>query len=629
MLATALFVAVGVTNAGVAPAAAPILSATKLRIAIPGSENNVTPFTISFGATPNTHDFLNLVYDSLFWSQVRPDPEPWLAESATPNADFTSWTVKLSENLKWHDGQPLTAEDVKFSFDYYLINKSSAGRYSHHVWDAPPYKSGEVLDPLTVRLDFAQPAPQFMVIPGADLPIIPKHIWETVADPKTYAELPIGSGPYKVTEIQPDQSYRLEANADYMKGKPTVDELELLVIKDPAASFAALETGEVDMVARNVPPELRDKYAGGGDVTMVEGSKFETTQIFFNSRKAPLDNPKVRKAIALAADLDALVDTVLLGQGTGGHDAFIHPNSPWALPGADHEYDPARAGTMLDDAGFALGSDGVRASADGKRLEFTILVNSFEPADARAAQLLAEQVKPVGVILNIEPLDPATLRTRRAATLDAVPEYDAYISTLEAHAHVDPDGLYYFFHSPGAKGFGLSVSGFTNGNFDAIVEGATTAELDSRATQLNGAEEILADEVPGLVLWYRTGEYAVRPGSYSGWVSDPGHGIFTKRSFLKEYVAAAASPPVTTAAPAVTEAPVATQAAASTDTGVATAEASVPETAAPATAAAATDSGNGSGATPWIVAAVVIAAIAAGVLLVRRRRATSSADDDD
>lgn len=110
---------------------------------------------------------------------------------------------------------------------------------------------------------------------------------------------------------------------------------------------------------------------------------------------------------------------------------------------------------------------------------------------------------------------------------------------IESHTHVDPDVLYYFFHSPGQKGFGASITGWTNPRFDAVVEEATTAGPGDRMRLLGDGQELIAAENPIVVLWYRDGEYAYRPADYDGWVSDPGHGIFTKRSFLPEYVEAA------------------------------------------------------------------------------------------
>lgn len=578
--------------AALAPAASAQTGAGKtLRVSLNGDENNMTPFTVSFGATPYTHDLILLVYDSLFWSQVSTDPEPWLAERATSANDFKEWTITLRPNITWHDGRPLTAEDVKFSFDYYAKFPGASGRYAHHVSDSPKLQSATVLDSRNIRLQYFEPTPTFKTMPGADLPIIPKHIWENVTEPARFtADLPVGSGPFKVVEMLRDQRYLLEANADYFKGKPTIDRLELPIVKDPAAAFAALRSGELDSVARNVPPELVDQFRAAG-VEVAEGTKFESLQMYFNTRKAPLTDAKLRKAIALAIDTKPLVDTVLLGHGRPGLDTFIHPDSPWAMPNGRHETDPAKAERMLDEAGYRTKDpDGVRKTPDGARLEFSVLVSSFEPTDLRAVQLAAQQVARIGVKLNPEALDPATLRTRRTGPPGQPPPYDAYMSTLESHGHVDPDALYYFFHSPGPRGFGAAISGYTNPAYDKIVVEATTKDVDARKPLLYEAQRILAEDAPVVVFYYPDGDYAYRPSAYNAWVSDKGHGIFTKRSFLPEYAK----------------------------------ENSRTQTA--GGAATSSDDGSGSGGAVFAVIAAVVV-IGAGVLLSRRRRAAVDADD--
>jgi peptide/nickel transport system substrate-binding protein len=590
-----------------------------LRIALNGFENNLTPFTLTFGSSPNTHDLIMLVHDSLFWSQVREDPEPWLAERAEPNDDFTEWTVTLREGVTWHDGEPLTAEDVKFSFEYYVAQEGASGRYAHHVSDVPPFEAAEVVDDRTVRLTFAAPAPAFEIMPGADLPIIPQHVWEGIADPRTASEmLPVGSGPYKLVEIRPDQLYRFEANEDYFKGKPTVDVLELPIVKDPAAAFAALRTGEVAHVTRSVPAELADQFTATDDIEIAESTRFESTQLFFNARKPPLDDARLRKAIAMAVDRQALVDTVLLRHGRPGLPTFLHPDSPWAVEDAEPDHDPEAAQALLDEAGYAEGADGVRTAPDGTPLEFSVLVSSFEPQDLRAVQLMAQQVAPLGVRLNPEALDPATLRQRRQAPPGEVPGYDAYVSVLESHAHVDPDALYYFFHSPGPKGFGAAITGYTNPQFDALAEEATTAEVEERKRLDAELQQILAADAPAIVLWYRDGEWAYRPADYDGWLPDPGQGIFTKRSFLPEYAEqgqAADAEQATAPGEADPDTESDGQAAEGEDV------------AAPAGADDAEPTSARTSSRWWLIALLVLAAVLAVVLLRRRREPAYDEDE--
>ncbi len=569
-----------------------------LRVAINGYENNLTPFSVSFGSAPNTNDLIALVYDTLFWSQVREDPEPWLAESAEPNAEFTEWTVTLREGLEWQDGTPLTAEDVAFTFGYYKKQAGASGRYAHHVSDVPAFQSAQVMDARTVKIVYGAPAPQFKVMPGADLPILPKHIWESVTDPKTMSTgLPVGSGPYKLVEMVPDQSYRFEANENYFKGKPTVDVLELPVVKDPSAAFAALRTGEVASVAVNVPGELYEQFSGNPDLALAESTRFQSTQMNFNARKPPFSDPKLRKAISMATDKEALVDTILLGRAEPGLPTYLDPKSPWAVEDAKSDFDPAAAKTMLDAAGYKPGPDGVRVAPDGKPVTISVLVNSFAPQDVRAGQLITQQLAPLGVAIQVEALDPAALQARRRpAQMGDVPPYDAYITTLESHGHVDPDALYYFFHSPGPKGFGAAITGYSNPEFDRLAEAGTTASNDDRKDLTAQMQEILARDVPSMALWYRTGDWAYRPADYDGWVADPGQGILTKRSFLPEYVEVARA-----------------SRASDDDEGGSAAGGNA-------------DEGGGSVLVPVLVAAVVLA-VGAGVLVARRRRTVG--DDDD
>lgn len=513
-----------------------------VRIAIKGAENNLTPFTLTFGSNPATNDLIHFVHDSLFWSQAKADPEPWLAESAESNEDGSEWTVTLREGVTWHDGVPFTAEDVEFSLDYYLANGGSAGRYAHHISDTPDFDRSEIIDDLTIKLFFNQPAPQFKIMPGADLPIIPKHIWESIEDPSTAGDmLPIGTGPYIVESLEADESYRLVANENYFLGKPTVDRLDIVVIREPAAAFAALEAGDVDMVERNVPPELLDQFRSSSEIVVAEGTRIESNQIYFNALKPPLDDPDLRRAIATAFDLEALVDNVLLGNAQPGRDSFLHPASAWALDDQTHTFDVDAANALLDEAGYARPGDGeLRQTPDGEPLSFSVLVNSFEPLDIRAVQLLGEQVAEIGVELTAEPLEPTALRAARRAPEGELPTYDAYISGLESHAHVDPDALYYFFHSPGSKGFGAAITGYTNPAFDAIAEDAARATEADRRQLVGELQNILIEDRPGQVLWYPDGLWAYRADAYDGWISDPGHGVFTVRSFLPTYVDEAA-----------------------------------------------------------------------------------------
>ena len=523
-----------VVSAGLIATLAPGAGAqgsSKITVAYKAWENNLTPFTLTMGGLPTSHDLNNLVYDTLFWSQVKEDPEPWLAERADPSPDRKSWTVHLRPGVTWHDGRPFTAEDVKFTFE--KMKNTTGGRYSHHVWEYPVFESAEVLDPLTVRLNFADAAPTFRILPGGDLPMVPKHIWESVPTPVTATDLPsIGTGPYKLVEFVNGQIYRLEANENYFKGRPKVDRIDVPIVLDPAAAFAALQTGQVDTVDRTVPPELYQQLSNTPGIEVVESTRMESVHLHFNNAKAPLTDARLRKGITLSIDNQALVDTVLLGRGRPGQDGWTHPDSAWADPEGKHEFDVARANRMLDEAGYQRGPDGIRRTPAGDPIQFNITVASNEPQHQRAAQLISQQVEAVGVKMNVEAIDAATLRQRRGTG-----NYDSFITNLESHAHADPDALSFFFHSPVPNAPSASSFGkYANPRFDALVDQARRQiDNEERKRLLVEAQRIFAQDAPTLVLFYPNGDYAFRPSAYNGWVTDTGHGILTKRSFIPGY----------------------------------------------------------------------------------------------
>ncbi len=532
--------------AGVSPGAAAQSSgsppASKVTVAIKASENNLTPFTLTLLGLPVSHDLTNLVYDTLFWSQVKDEPEPWLAQSADPSPDRKQWTVKLRPGVTWHDGQPLTADDVAFTFQ--KMKSTTGGRYSHHVWEYPVFESAEVLDPLTVRINFRDAAPTFKILPGGDLPIVPKHIWEKIDDASKATDiLPVGTGPYKMASFVPDQIYRLEANAAYFKGKPKVDAIDLPIVRDQSAAFAALQTGQIDSVDRAVPPELFDQMSNQPGIKVVQSTRMESVHLHFNNRKGALADTRVRNAITEGIDLNAIVQTVLLGHARPGRDTWVHPDSAWADPQGGHVFDAAKANQALDDAGYRRGEDGVRRTAEGNRLEFGLSVAANEPQHQRSAQLIAQQVESIGVKINVESIDAATLRQRRGTG-----NYDSFITNLESHAHADPDALYFFFHSPAPGAPAGSFGGYSNPQFDQLVEQArATIDNTDRKRLLVDAQRIYAADAPALVLYYPNGDYAYRTAAYNGWIADTGHGILTKRSFIRGYETAAEGTPASSA----------------------------------------------------------------------------------
>ncbi len=628
-----------------------------LRVGLHAAEKNLNPFIVP-QALPLTHDFTMLVYDTLFWSQSRLDPEPWLATGAEPSEDFRTWTVTLRDDVRWHDGTPFTADDVAFTFRYFS-DDGGPGRYGHHVYDHPVFESAAVVDDATVQLTFQDPVTTFKLLPGGDIPILPKHIWEGVDDPRADAtSLPVGTGPFVMVEYDPGVSYRLEANPDYFLGPPLVDTLIMPVVRDAQAAFAGLQTGELDFVTRNLPAPLVPRMQENEEVAVATGNRMQSLYLMFNTRKPILRDPAVRKAMSMALDVQAMVDIVEGGMGRPGNDTWTHPDSPWAHPVGGHVFDVDGASSMLDEAGYPLGDGGVRRSADGAPLAFTLLVNAAAPPQIRSGELVAEQLSVIGVDITVEPLDAPAITAARRPGPDGPPTVEMFIAVFESHAHADPDHLFFFFHSPG-RGVGGIFSGYANPAFDAVLEDALDAPIDEKLTLIGQAQEIFADEAPAVVLYYPDGRWGYRPGAYDGWISDPGHGVFTKRSFLAPYAAGSEAPEPDAGEAAAEEVSEAVDAepeqdqaaveepaaegvddssgdadassAASADDGAVTedAGAATPDPDEPTVAAdtGAADDGGAGGTVTFVVVLVIVAAAVSAFVVVRRRGREGTVED--
>ena len=620
-----------------------------VRVGLHAAEKNLNPFIVP-QALPITHDFTMLVYDTLFWSQSRLDPEPWLATGAEASDDYRTWTVTLRDGVQWHDGTPFTAADVAFTFKYFA-DDGGPGRYGHHVYDHPVFESASVVDDLTVELTFRDPVTTFELLPGGDLPILPKHVWEGVENPRADAtSLPVGTGPYMMVEYNPGVSSRLEANPDYFLGAPLVDTLIMPVVTDAQAAFAGLQTGELDFVTRNLPAPLVPRMLENEELSVITGSRMQSVYLMFNTRKPNLRDPDVRKAMSMALDVQAIVDIVDGGLGRPGNDTWTHPDSPWAHPIGGHAFDVNAANLLFDEAGYPMDDGGVRRNAEGAPLAFTLLVNATAPPQIRAGELVAEQLAAVGVDITVEPLDPPAITAARRPSPDGPPTVDMFIAVFESHAHADPDHLFFFFHTPG-RGVGGIFSGYANPEFDAVLEEALSAPIEEKQTLISHAQQIFADEAPAVVLFYPDGRWGYRPGAYDGWVSDPGHGVFTKRSFLAPYAAGSAAPEADEAPadeeaaetgdepseqpeaddsgdapePDEPEAQEAEPAAETSDADEATP--ATPTTDEPAAAPLADADDGGSGGTVAVVVVVVVAAAVAAFVVVRRRSREGTVED--
>jgi peptide/nickel transport system substrate-binding protein len=492
--------------------------ATSLTIAIPddpGSALNIWTSNQQFDP------LVDLVYDKLMApSPYVDEPQPLLAESVT-QVDASTWDVTVRDGITWQDGQPFTADDVRFTFEYY--RDGVPNRYTHHTNDAPDLTSVEQTGDRTLRFTCAFPCPELASVTFADLPILPRHIWESVTEPAKYAELPVGTGPYRLVEYQPGQYLRFQANPSYALGRPTVDELLYTIVKSQDATFAALQTGEVDVAARAVPPEDIDTLSARPGIEVVSTTPLTAMLLRVNYERPPMDQPRFREALSLAVDRQALVDTVLLGHGRPGDRGYPHPDSPWTAPDLSTPYDAAQASKLLDQLGYLdTDGDGIR-EADGAAISLDVQVTASEPARVRAAQLLVDQLRAVGIGLTVSAVDAGTVRSTFSSR-----DFDLVLDQGYAHELADPDQ----FIESNRSGLDWSAK-LPYPEWDTLVtawEGTT--DLEARREAGFELQRLFDRQPTAIVLWYPDEAWAFRPEAYDSWSETRGYGIVNKWSFL-------------------------------------------------------------------------------------------------
>jgi peptide/nickel transport system substrate-binding protein len=337
------------------------------------------------GPSGMSHVVIEQVYSTLMALDPDAKPYPELAESYQVSDDGLQYTFKLRDGVVFHNGDKLTAEDVKFSFDR-LRAKDSGYSYGAQV---ETIEGVDAVDPLTVRFRLSKrtgPFLVYMAFPGSS--IVPKKLVESGHDLNAK---PVGSGPFKFVGYEPRSAIRFERNEHYFQsGKPYFDALEYRIISDTTALTDALMSGEVDFT-NEVPPKDWASVQGNAELKTqtLEGSRFYW--LLPNNAHAPMDNPKVRQAIGLAIDRKSLVAGAFFGQATpilGG----VIPKWNWAY--ADLHFfqegaDLPRAKQLLAEAGHP----------DGFETSMTI-ASSF-PAMVAMAPIIQANLGAIGIKAKI------------------------------------------------------------------------------------------------------------------------------------------------------------------------------------------------------------------------------------
>lgn len=501
-----------------------------LKIGLSSEEGTLNPYTYK---TETGIDLVRLVSDPLFQIDKDLVSKPWLVESYSLSADKLLLTMKLRDNVKWHDGKPLTSADVKFTYEY--IRKYPKSRFTN---PAKNIIAIEAPDALTVTMKFQKYLPDMFYRPLADMPILPKHIWEKIDNPDASTVM-VGSGAFILTDIKPGEMYRMKANKAFFMGSPDVDEIVIPLIKDTTALFTALKAGSLDITTRNLAPELIKDFAADKNLKILKGSGFSTTMIYFNNERPPFNKKEFRQALAYAINRKEIVDVVILGVGTVGSMGFVHPDLGNYNPSINqYAYDLEKSKKLLDSIGFTdKNGDGLRESDQGKPLDFKILVYANNALRIRAAELMKESFAKIGVKVTISALDMAVVDDLAWPDFDAKNgrNYDMTMWGWGASSMNAINRYVEMLNSDFAKG-PSNHGAFKSAAADAVLnEMATEVDFAKRDLLVKKMQMIIADEVPFVTLYYADQDFAYNFRAKDTWVFQKGKGPVTVLSFVKGF----------------------------------------------------------------------------------------------
>ena len=442
---------------------------------IPGLDPHGSAANTTFRVIYMTYDRL-VTYDGT--STV---PQPQLAESWEVSDDGKEYTFKLVENAKFHDGSPVTAEAVKYSFTRAInVGKSAAGIFSKVIDE----NSFEVIDDYTIKITLKEPfAPFISTLGTAFGNIINPALEENHGDDlgeSFLSEEVMGSGPYMLDSWDRGETLVLKANPDYWGEAPTMETVNIRFITEASTARLMLEKGEIDMIDNTViSPEVLGQMEGTEGVEILEADGYQIDYMPMNTEKGPLADVRVRQAIAHSINYDALLESVYLGKAERIVGAVPKGMFGFNSDAKLYDYDLDKAKELLKEAGHETG------------LELEIAISEDNEVRSNTALLLQSDLEKVGVTLNIKTyawptfLDLVTTGKHDFGLVSWTPDYP------------DPDyNLWYFAHSS-SKGPGFNLAFYENSEIDALLEeGRTSTDEALRENNYKEIQNIMAEEVP-------------------------------------------------------------------------------------------------------------------------------------
>lgn len=460
----------------------------------------------------------DLIYESMVITNPNMEYEGSMAERWEVSEDAMSVTFYLREGLKWHDGEPVTAEDVRFTFEFIAHPDYTGVRFSDidKIVGAQEFKDGEadtisgieVIDNKTIKITTKEVyAPFLSSIAGKQ--IIPEHIWSKVdiAKAEEATEVlrsAIGSGPFKMKHFEPDQYAELVGFEDYWQGRPYLDSFIIQVGNQDTAS-AQMVSGEIDFmdIADLNNYTINFLEEGGAIVQQFTSNGYQ--HLAMNNRLEIFSDKRVRHAFAYAINRQALVDGLMDGYGSVCNVPL--PPGHWAYPSESevnqYKYSSQKAIELLEEAGWEYKDDTMYR--DGKPVELTLLYPTGNTVRMDSASLIQENFKDIGIKVELLVMDFPTLRAR------AINEQDFEMLLLGWGLSTDPDGIG-IWHSNVSGPKQWNFAGYINDRNDELLEqGVKYLTNEDRKPIYKEWAQLINEELPIIFLYSMNRAFALNP----------------------------------------------------------------------------------------------------------------------
>jgi peptide/nickel transport system substrate-binding protein len=456
-------------------------------------------------------------------------PVPGLADSWETSEDGLTWTYHLNPDATFHDGEPVTSEDVKWTYETVQDNPSQGGLFIDYV---DQIKEIETPDEHTVVMTTKEPSVQMLSI---YIPILPKHVWEDVPvdELKSFPNEPsIGTGPFQALEYVKGQSVHLVANKDYFRGAPTIDEIFFQFYDNQDTMVQALKRGEVDYLY-NPSTDLFLSLEGEEGIETLSSPDPGYTELAFNmyeptpesiklgAPKESQGNPalldvRVRQAIDWAIDEQELTDKILRGLGEPGSTAVPPTLAKYHLELPESElrsFDLDKARSLLAEAGWEDTDNNGTVDKNGEDLQLRLFARSEDDSSSRSAEFIEGWLGDIGIDVVTEAVTDNKLTEDIYAT-----DFDMFIWGWGSDP--DPDFIVSIFTCDQINNF--SDSFYCNEEYDRLYElQQTQLDEDERIATIEQMQEILYKDATYVILFYDNQLEAYDTAEWTGWVKQP------------------------------------------------------------------------------------------------------------